>query len=60
MNVKVATINNIKGFTGQCFDGYDKESQKAAEIVKGILDSHSPRISDISTPWKVTQMPTTR
>jgi len=45
MNIEVATIDNIKRFTDQCFD---RESQKAAEIIKGILDAHSPRISDIS------------
>jgi len=44
MNIEVTTIDNIKGFTDQCFD---RESEKAAEIIKGILDAHSPRISDI-------------
>ena len=39
------SIDNIKEFTDQCFD---RESEKAAGIIKGILDSRSPRISDIS------------
>ena len=41
----IITINNIKPFTDQCFD---RENDKAASIVKGILDAKSPRISDIS------------
>ncbi len=45
MNKENITIDNIKGFTDQCFD---RESEKAASIVKGVLDSRSPRISDIS------------
>ena len=45
MNKDNATIDNIKQFTDQCFD---RESEKAAGIIKGILDARSPRISDIS------------
>jgi hypothetical protein len=45
MNEQVTDINNIKRFTDQCFD---KDNDKAASIVKGILDAQSPRISDIS------------
>jgi hypothetical protein len=45
MNEDVTTIDNIKQFTDQCFD---KENDKTARIVKGILDAKSPRISDIS------------
>lgn len=45
MNEQVTNINNIKRFTDQCFD---KDNDKVASIVKGILDAKSPRISDIS------------
>ena len=45
MNKNVITLYNIKRFTGQCFD---RDNDKAACIVKGILDAKSPRISDIS------------
>ena len=45
MNNDNTTIDNIKQFTDQCLDG---ETQKAARIIKGILDARSPRISDIS------------
>ena len=45
MNENVTTIDNIKKFTDQCFD---RDNDKSARIVKGILDARSPRISDIS------------
>ena len=45
MNRDNATIDNIKQFTDQCFD---RDSEKAASIIKGILDARSSRISDIS------------
>jgi len=45
MNEQIIIIDNIKPFTDQCFD---RENDKAAHIVKGILDAKSPRISDIS------------
>jgi len=45
MNKQLVTNYNIKRFTDQCFD---REEQKAADIVKGILDARSPRISDIA------------
>ena len=45
MNEQIINIDNIKQFTDQCFD---KENDKVAKIVKGILDAKSPRISDIS------------
>jgi hypothetical protein len=45
MNKENTTKDNIKHFTDQCFD---RESEKAAEIIKGLLDARSPRISDIS------------
>ena len=45
MNNQHVSIDNIKEFTDQCFD---RDTQKAASIIKGILDAHSPRISDIS------------
>ena len=45
MNRDNATIDNIKQFTDQCFD---RDTEKAASIIKGILDARSPRISDIS------------
>ena len=43
MNEQIITIDNIKKFTDQCFD---RNNDKAARIVKGILDVS--RISDIS------------
>ncbi|MGQ9610354.1 MAG: hypothetical protein ACUVWN_13725 [bacterium] len=46
MNKNVITLYNIKKFTGQCFD---KDNDKVAGIIKGILDAKSPRISDISS-----------
>jgi len=45
MNEQIITIDNIEKFTDQCFD---RDNDKAACIVKGILDAKSPRISDIS------------
>ena len=45
MNEQITNIDNIKMFTGQCFD---RDNDKAARIVKGILDAQSPRISDVS------------
>jgi len=45
MNRDNITIDNIKRFTDQCFD---RDSEKAAGIIKGILDARSPRMSDIS------------
>ena len=45
MNKQLITNYNIKRFTDQCFD---REKQKAADIVKGILDARSPRMSDIA------------
>ena len=45
MNKDNATVDNIKQFTDQCFD---RDTDKAASIIKGILDARSPRISDIS------------
>jgi hypothetical protein len=45
MNEQIMDIDNIKQFTDQCFD---KDNDKAARIVKGILGAKSPRISDIS------------
>ena len=45
MNNQHVSIDNIKEFTDQCFD---RDTEKAAIIIKGILDAHSPRLSDIS------------
>jgi len=45
MNEQIINIDNIRQFTDQCFD---KENDRVAKIVKGILDAKSPRISDIS------------
>ena len=45
MNENVTTIDNIKKFTDQCFD---RDNDKSARIVKGILDARSSIISDIS------------
>ena len=45
MNMKYVKHSTIKRFTDQCFD---RESEKAARIVKGVLDAQSPRLSDIA------------
>jgi len=45
MNERTVTKVNIKRFTDQCFD---RESELAARIIKGVLDAQSPRISDIA------------
>jgi len=45
MNKNIITLYNIKRFTDQCFD---KDNDKSAKIVKGILNAKSPRIFDIS------------
>jgi hypothetical protein len=45
MNEQITNIDNIKRFTDQCFDS---ENDKAARIIKGILDGKSSRISDIA------------
>ena len=45
MNNQYVSIDNIKEFIDQCFD---RDTEKAASIIKGILDARSPRISDIS------------
>lgn len=45
MNNQHVSIDNIKQFTDQVFD---RDTEKAASIIKGILDARSPRISDIS------------
>ena len=66
MNQKITTIDTIKRFTDQCFD---RESRKAACIIKGILDAGSPRMSDQAfrkslskkeMKWRGNQTPTTR
>jgi len=45
MSKRIPTKRNIKRFTDQCFD---RESEQAARIIKGVLDAQSPRISDIA------------
>jgi hypothetical protein len=45
MSKNVPDKDTIKQFTDQCFD---RESEKGASIIKGILEARSPRISDIS------------
>jgi hypothetical protein len=45
MSKGITTKRNIKRFTDQCFD---RESEQAARIIKGVLDSRSPRLSDIA------------
>ena len=47
MNRQVIKLSDMQRFTSECFDE-EKEGQKAARILKGILDARSPRISDIS------------
>jgi hypothetical protein len=43
----VIKLSDIRRFAAECFDAAG-ESEKAARILKGILDTRSPRISDIS------------
>ncbi len=45
MSKNVPDKDTIKQFTDQCLD---RESEKGASIIKGILEAQSPRISDIS------------
>ena len=45
MGKRATSKRNIKRFTEQCFD---RESEQAARIIKGVLDARSPRLSDIS------------
>ncbi len=45
MNMKYVKQSNIKRITDQCFD---RDSEKASGIIKGILDAGSSRISDVS------------
>jgi hypothetical protein len=45
MGKRAISKRNIKRFTEQCFD---RESEQAARIIKGVLDARSPRISDIA------------
>ncbi|MGQ9609466.1 MAG: hypothetical protein ACUVWN_09195 [bacterium] len=45
MNKNVIKLYNIKKFTGRCLD---KDNDKVAGIIKGILDAKSPRTSNIS------------
>jgi len=37
----ITTLYNIKRFTDQCFD---RDNDKVAPIIKGILDARSPKI----------------
>ena len=46
MSKRTISKGNIKRFTDQCFD---RESELAARIIKGLLDAQSPRISDIAS-----------
>ena len=45
MSKGITAKRKIKRFTDQCFD---RESEKGASIIKGILEARSPRLSDIS------------
>lgn len=44
---QVTKLSEMQKFSAKCFDDI-KEAEKAADILKGIIDSRSPRISDIS------------
>lgn len=44
---QVIKLSDMQKFSAECFDD-PKEAGKAANILKGIIDSRSPRISDIS------------
>jgi len=44
---QVIKLCDMQKFSAECFDD-TKEADKAANILKGIIDSRSPRISDIS------------
>jgi hypothetical protein len=45
MSKRRISKRNIKRYTDQCFD---RDSDLAARIIKGVLDAQSPRISDIA------------
>lgn len=47
MNKQVIKVSDMQRFTAECFDR-PEECEKAARILKGILDARSPRISDIA------------
>jgi hypothetical protein len=66
MSKGITSKRNIKRFTDQCFD---RESEQAARIIKGVLDSRSPRLSNQAfrkslikkeMVWMETMMPITR
>ena len=44
---QIIKLSDMQKFSAECFDD-SKEADKAASILKGIIDSRSPRISDIS------------
>jgi hypothetical protein len=44
---QVIKLSDMQKFSAECFDD-PKEAGKAANILKGIIDSRSPRMSDIS------------
>ena len=44
---QIIKLSDMQKFSAKCFDD-SKEADKAANILKGIIDSCSPRISDIS------------
>jgi len=47
MKNQIITFRRMRKFTEYLFDSKEK-SKKAAMIIKAILDSRSPRLSDIS------------
>lgn len=47
VNKQIIKLPDMRRFAAECFDGIT-ESEKAARILKGIMDARSPRISDIS------------
>jgi hypothetical protein len=48
---QIIKLSDMQKFSAECFDD-PKEAGKAAAILKGIIDSRSPRISDISQAMK--------
>ena len=44
---QVIKLSDMQKFSAECFND-SKEADKVANILKGIIDSRSPRISDIS------------
>lgn len=47
MEQRVIRLSDMRKFAGELFDG-EEEADKAAVILKAMLDGRSPRVSDIA------------